>query len=216
MFFLLEGMFGGKAFLNSGWKVFTWVPLVRAAGPDSGQTWGRSSRTPSGSDYPTRRAHSTNHRKRAWSLIRDEKKLLSLRKLPWYCEVRGYCILQFVLTFISWMKVKCWRGFKCRLELGTNLSEGSFYKERLSVNFAPGRHCSIGANFSVGSKICLKSGVDVMITIFCDFRQFSAKKLAFFSKTNVMIQFLHNLALFWVKNANFFCWIFSSKIFLKS
>jgi hypothetical protein len=30
-------------------------------------------------------------------------------------------------------------------------------------------------------------GVDVVITIFCDFYQFSAKKLAFFSKTNVMI-----------------------------
>jgi hypothetical protein len=30
-------------------------------------------------------------------------------------------------------------------------------------------------------------GVDVMITIFCDFRQFSVKKLAFFPKTNVMI-----------------------------
>jgi hypothetical protein len=39
-------------------------------------------------------------------------------------------------------------------------------------------------------------GTDVMITIFCDFRQFSAKKLAFFSKTNVMIKCLHNLALF--------------------
>jgi hypothetical protein len=39
-------------------------------------------------------------------------------------------------------------------------------------------------------------GVDVMITIFCDFCQFSAKKLACLSKTNVMIQFLHNLALF--------------------
>jgi hypothetical protein len=35
----------------------------------------------------------------------------------------------------------------------------------------------------------LAPGVDVMITIFCDFRQFSAKKLAFFSKTNVMINF---------------------------
>jgi hypothetical protein len=46
-------------------------------------------------------------------------------------------------------------------------------------------------------------GVDVMITIFCDFRQFSAKKLAFFSKTNVMIKILHSLPLFWVKNANF-------------
>jgi hypothetical protein len=39
-------------------------------------------------------------------------------------------------------------------------------------------------------------GVDVMITIFCDCRQFSAKKLAFFSKTNVMINILQNLALF--------------------
>jgi hypothetical protein len=42
----------------------------------------------------------------------------------------------------------------------------------------------------------LLPGVDVMITIFCDFRRFSAKKLAFFSKTNVMIKILHNLALF--------------------
>jgi hypothetical protein len=38
--------------------------------------------------------------------------------------------------------------------------------------------------------------VDVMLTIFCDFCQFSAKKLAFFSKTNVMIKLMHNLALF--------------------
>jgi hypothetical protein len=35
-------------------------------------------------------------------------------------------------------------------------------------------------------------GVDVMITIFCDFCQFTEKKLAFFSKTNVMIKFIHN------------------------
>jgi hypothetical protein len=37
-------------------------------------------------------------------------------------------------------------------------------------------------------------GVDVMITIFCDFRQFSMKKLAFFSKTNVMIIFKKKLS----------------------
>jgi hypothetical protein len=43
-----------------------------------------------------------------------------------------------------------------------------------------------------------------MITIFCDFSLFSAKKLAFFSKTNVMINFFQNLALFGVKNAKFF------------
>jgi hypothetical protein len=46
--------------------------------------------------------------------------------------------------------------------------------------------------------------VDVMITICCDFRQFSSKKLAFFSKTNAVIKMLHILALFWLKNANFF------------
>jgi hypothetical protein len=32
-----------------------------------------------------------------------------------------------------------------------------------------------------------------MITIFCDFCQFSAKKLAFFSKTNVMIKIFQKL-----------------------
>jgi hypothetical protein len=52
-----------------------------------------------------------------------------------------------------------------------------------------------------------------MITIFCDFRQFSEKKLAFFSKTNVVIKILHNLALFEVKNANFFAEFFGEKIF---
>jgi hypothetical protein len=42
----------------------------------------------------------------------------------------------------------------------------------------------------------IQFGVDVMITIFCDFCKFSAKKTAFFSKTNVMINFFQNLALF--------------------
>jgi hypothetical protein len=49
-----------------------------------------------------------------------------------------------------------------------------------------------------------------MITIFCDFCQFSAKKLPFFSKTNVMIQFLHNSALFWEKTP-IFCKMFRRK-----
>jgi hypothetical protein len=60
--------------------------------------------------------------------------------------------------------------------------------------------------------VCVRQlGVDVMIIIFCDFWQFSAKKLAFFSKTNVMINFFHNLALFWVKKP-IFCRFFA-KIF---
>jgi hypothetical protein len=56
-----------------------------------------------------------------------------------------------------------------------------------------------------------QSGVDVMITIFCDFSQFLAKKLAFFLNTNVMINFFQNLALFRVKNANFFAKFFWQK-----
>jgi hypothetical protein len=47
-------------------------------------------------------------------------------------------------------------------------------------------------------------GVNVMLTNFCNFCHFSAKKLAFFSKSNVMIKLLNNLVLFWAKNANFF------------
>jgi hypothetical protein len=60
-------------------------------------------------------------------------------------------------------------------------------------------------------KLC-RTGVDVMITIFCDFWQFSENKMAFFWKTNVMIKFLHIIALFWVKNANFFAEIFGENI----
>jgi hypothetical protein len=51
-----------------------------------------------------------------------------------------------------------------------------------------------------------------MITNFCDFGQFSAKKLAFFSKTNVRIKFLHNLALFRVEMLNFFVEFFGENI----
>jgi hypothetical protein len=45
-----------------------------------------------------------------------------------------------------------------------------------------------------------------------DFRQISAKKLAFFSKTDVMIKFLNTFALFWVKNDNFFADFFDENI----
>jgi hypothetical protein len=51
-----------------------------------------------------------------------------------------------------------------------------------------------------------------MITIFCDFSQFSAKKLAFFSKTNVITKLLYNLPLFKVKNAKFFAEFFGENI----
>jgi hypothetical protein len=41
-----------------------------------------------------------------------------------------------------------------------------------------------------------RPGFDAMTTIFCDFQTIFGKKLAFFSRTNVMIKLLHNLALF--------------------
>jgi hypothetical protein len=60
-----------------------------------------------------------------------------------------------------------------------------------------------------------RPGVDVMISIFFDFRQFLPKILAFFSKTNVMIKYFHNLALLRVKTP-IFSPILLAKVFSKS
>jgi hypothetical protein len=54
-----------------------------------------------------------------------------------------------------------------------------------------------------------------MITIFCDFGEFSVKTLAFFSKNKVIIKLLQKVTLVWSKNANIFA-IFSAKIFSNS
>jgi hypothetical protein len=69
-----------------------------------------------------------------------------------------------------------------------NFLHGKIYAP---INF--GKKMFLG--YILGNFFTISSGVDVMIAIFCDFRQFSAKKLMFFSKTNVMIKILHNLAL---------------------
>jgi hypothetical protein len=50
-------------------------------------------------------------------------------------------------------------------------------------------------------EIVTSAGADVMITIFADFRQFSAKNCGF--QTNVTIQILRKLAVFCSKNADF-------------
>jgi hypothetical protein len=47
---------------------------------------------------------------------------------------------------------------------------------------------------------------------FLRFLTIFGKKLPFFSKTNVLIKLLHNLTLFWVKNANFFAEFFGENI----
>jgi hypothetical protein len=58
-------------------------------------------------------------------------------------------------------------------------------------------------------------GVDVMITIFYDFCQFSAKKLAFSQKPMLWSNFCKKLAVVWAKTANIFA-KFLGKIFKKS
>jgi hypothetical protein len=61
----------------------------------------------------------------------------------------------------------------------------------------------------------LAPGVDVMITIFCDFCQFSAKKWSFSQKPMLLSQFLQNVTVVGAKNAKKSL-NFSAKIFLKS
>jgi hypothetical protein len=52
-----------------------------------------------------------------------------------------------------------------------------------------------------------------MITIFCEFCQFSAEKIGvFLRKPMLWSKFFNNLALFWVKNANFFADFFGENI----
>jgi hypothetical protein len=63
-------------------------------------------------------------------------------------------------------------------------------------------------------EIPISKGVDVMITIFCDFHRFAAKKLAFF--LIFMILFLQNSAVFWVKKTPLFRLFSGLKYFQKN
>jgi hypothetical protein len=62
----------------------------------------------------------------------------------------------------------------------------------------------IAINWALSKKLTqcrsLVPGVDVMITIFCDFQPFFCEKIGVFLKTNVMIHFLQDSAGFWEKN----------------
>jgi hypothetical protein len=61
----------------------------------------------------------------------------------------------------------------------------------------------VGLGVLLSKKPKPEPGVDVMVTIFCDFSQFSAEKMAFFSKTNVIMKFLQKIAVVSAKNAIF-------------
>jgi type III secretory pathway component EscS len=67
--------------------------------------------------------------------------------------------------------------------------------------------------YILGDFFKASSAVGVMITIFCHFHQISANKLAFFLKTNVMIHFLHNSAVFLNQKTPIFSPIFWQKYF---
>jgi hypothetical protein len=58
---------------------------------------------------------------------------------------------------------------------------------------------------------CDKSGVNVMITIFCDFRKKIGEKIGIYLK-KCKYHFLHNLSLFWAKNAYCFADFFGENI----
>jgi hypothetical protein len=58
-----------------------------------------------------------------------------------------------------------------------------------------------------------KSGVDVMITIFCDFLPIYGEKNGVFSKTNVMIKVLQKSSSSLRKNINIFAKFFGENIF---
>jgi hypothetical protein len=58
------------------------------------------------------------------------------------------------------------------------------------------------------------SGVDVMITIYCDFTQFSVKKFSFFLNTNVMLIF-SKFGFVLSQKTPIFSLNFSAKIFSK-
>jgi hypothetical protein len=88
----------------------------------------------------------------------------------------------------------------------------SFPWKKLWINFD--KKCVV---LHFGRFFTNSSGVDVMNNLWSQFSaifdNFRRKKLAFFSETNVLINFfLQNLALFWVKNANFFADFFGENI----
>jgi hypothetical protein len=56
-------------------------------------------------------------------------------------------------------------------------------------------------------------GVDVIISIFCNFCRFSAKNWRFSQKNKVMIKLLQKLAVVRARNANFFAKCFGENIF---
>jgi hypothetical protein len=84
--------------------------------------------------------------------------------------------------------VHCYRAFFRKNKIEKNLFESIFHFHQAVTMY------KVFANVQQMNSVT--TGVGVIITIFCDYRQFSAKKLAFFSKTNVMMIYFQKLAVF--------------------
>jgi hypothetical protein len=140
------------------------------------------------------------------STIRRKSKTLSYLDFVLCSMNRTRVSADFhVLIFLNtWRKLLIAFGLPCKnwkLWPHSDANETSFLMLR-----AIHRNLSTGMSmFAQGSM--LWSQFSAIFAIFL------RKKLAFFSKTNVMIKFLHNLALFWAKNAKFFAKKFRRKYF---
>jgi hypothetical protein len=103
----------------------------------------------------------------------------------------GKCIHVFIQTLTKWSSRRS--VFKART--GMNADMKAFSRDRCYDHiFCDFRKFSAKNGVFSKANVMLQSarqaGVDVMITMFCYICQFSAKKIAFFSKTNVMLIFL--------------------------
>jgi hypothetical protein len=65
------------------------------------------------------------------------------------------------------------------------------YSFRTNLYFSSHKNCRL--YLFIWKMLAEIPGVDFMITIFCDFPQFSAKKLAFFLNINVMIKYFFKI-----------------------
>jgi hypothetical protein len=94
---------------------------------------------------------------------------------------------------------------------------GEISKQHLGLNYlgppkshgsrdrTPPRYFKVVGFLELKKPICCRlAGTDVMITIFCDFPQFSAKKLAFFLNTNVMIKLFSKFSFVLSQKRQFF------------
>jgi hypothetical protein len=93
-----------------------------------------------------------------------------------------------------------------RLTIG-RLTFGDFFKsrDRIVVPIFQRRYCWDKSRVAGWWVHSMNPGVDVMITIFCDFRQFSAKKIGVFLKNQCYDQFFSKFSFVLSQKRQYFC-----------